>query len=226
MLVGQSLTKFKYPLLVNSYGRSGSTVLANSIVSSSVILDNDYIKRLALWSALHNAWDITSSNLKKGLLYKTHDLPPQRHSSYAELRNRSTRMLYTFGDPVEVIISLIRLYESRGDIWMSKHFSNLKAEAYFDFLDIINEDILGLENHFKSWLEQNKIPTAFIRYETMWSKQKEISDFLGIDLKLPAYRERNSKEQKDLNLRSNIKATYAKLIDLTDQAEDFFILGI
>jgi hypothetical protein len=50
---------------------------------------------------------------------------------------------------------------------------------YTNFENIIEEDQLELENHLNTWLDEDRIPIAFIKYEAMWEYQDEISEFLG-----------------------------------------------
>jgi hypothetical protein len=87
-------------------------------------------------------------------------------------------MLYTFADPVDVVLSLLRLYGERGEEWMKQYYDHLKV-PYTNFENIIEEDQLELENHLNTWLDEDRIPIAFIKYEAMWEHQDEISEFLG-----------------------------------------------
>ena len=113
--------RFDYSILVNSYGRSGSTVLTNSIVKSAINTKNEVIKDFAMRSVSKDTWELNYSDLKNGVVYKTHDYPP------VEALLNNACILYTFADLVDVGLSLLRLYDERGEEWMEKHYDHLKV---------------------------------------------------------------------------------------------------
>ena len=214
-LFGQSISAFNYPLLVNSYGRSGSTVLTNSIISSAISIDNDDLKKIAHRSLSQTAWDLENDDIKSGIVYKTHDYPPERKLP------ENTRVLYTFADPIDVVLSLINRFDEKGESWMKEHYSHLKVE--YSSFDLVNNDQLRLKDHLNAWLNEKKYPIAFIKYEHMWGYQKEISDFLGFNVKFPPFKNRASKDLKDVKMLKLLKKTYGSLIDEIMQLEEFQI---
>jgi hypothetical protein len=207
---------FNLPVIVNSYGRSGSTVLMRSIVKCANEAKNKKIQELAFKSISQTAWDLNGKQLRNGMVYKTHDYPPD------ETFNNEVKMLYTFADPVDVVLSLLRLYDERGEKWMKQHYDHLKAN-YGNFKNIIKEDQLRLESHLDSWLQESRFPIAFVKYEEMWEYQDEISEFLGFSVSLPPFRERKANKQNNLELISQLKQTYKPVRNKINDLNGFFI---
>lgn len=218
-LIGKGLSKFDYPIIVNSYGRSGSTVLTESIIDSSIEVNNPNLENLVFRSISQEAWDLNSANLKNGIVYKTHDYPP---SSYS---NENLKMLYTFADPVDVVLSLLRLFDEKGEEWIKLHYEHLGVSYTDTFNQIISEDQLNLEKHLNKWLNEKRIPIAFIRYESMWNHQDDISDFLGFKVMLPEFRNRKSSKENDLNVIEEIEKSYKQLRENISRLDDFFIIN-
>lgn len=215
-IIGRSYSKFDYPLIINSYGRSGSTVLTNSIINC--VTDNKYLNTEVIRRGISDvAWDLEKTKLKKGIIYKTHDYPPKI------INNKDIKMIYTYADPVDVVLSLLNRFEERGEAWMKEHFNHLKVD-YTNF-NIVNEDQLKLENHLDSWINETRIPIAFIRYEEMWNYQDEISNFLDLKIKLPSFKKRKAKEIDDKKLISKISDTYSSLIYKVEKFDNFKIIN-
>lgn len=215
-IIGPKVSNFNYPIIVNSYGRSGSTVLMKSITQSAVNVKNERVKELLSRSISLSAWSLETSKIKNGLVYKTHDYPPENY------RLNNIRMIYTFANPIDVVYSLMRLYELRGVEWMNEHHRHLNAPVSNDF-NITEVDQLHLEHHLESWLSEKRVPIAFVRYETMWDYEEKISDFLGFKIEFPPYKKRKAKYGKEMDIKNQIKYSYSKLIDKVDSLDDFFI---
>ena len=218
LLIGRFFSPIDKAIIINSYGRSGSTMLTESIVESSV-KKNKIMKHVLLKSIYQTAWDIDIAKIKPGFVYKTHDYPPKNHL------NTNVRVIYIFADPLDVILSLLRLYKEKGEAWMKEHYEHLKA-SYTDFNNIIYEDQLCLEKHFDVWIQEDRLPVAFVRYEELWNHQKEVSEFLGIPIQLPSYKERNSKKFIDPKIVEKLKITYSSLREKVFNQESFFINNV
>lgn len=214
-IVVQTFSRLNYPLLINSYGRSGSTVLTRSIVKGAITTQNALVRKAANRSISQAAWNLESASLKNGIVYKTHDYPPANNKI-----KKNTRMLYTFADPVDVVLSLLRIYNKRGEGWMRQHYQHLQI-SYNNFDGILDEDHLKLEKHLSSWLNEDRFPIAFIKYESMWDHQHDISEFLGFQVKLPPFRQRKAKDRKDQ--LPVIEDTYAHLQKKIKQMPSFFM---
>ncbi len=215
-LIGNAFSSIDCPVVVNSFGRSGSTVLVDSIVDGVVRVRNSRIRSIVKRSVSIPAWSLENTRLHRGIVYKTHDYPP---SCYLK---KGVRMIYTFSNPLDVVLSLLRLWEDLGDGWMESHYKHLGVEYTVAFSEIVNQDRLMLEKHLDAWLGERRIPIAFVRYETMWKNQKKISDFLGSKVELPMWRERKPKEVSR-DLVKSILNTYKPLQDKIDGLSDFFV---
>jgi len=217
-LIGNSFSIFDYPIVVNSYGRSGSTLLTKSIMKSGVYPKSTVFNKLASGSIVKNVWSLNGEYFKSGFVYKSHDYPTDLVSG------QDIRMLYVFANPVDVVLSLLRLYDKNGKGWMKTHAEHLKI-SYENFDNILESDIFQLEQHINAWLESEQFPIAFIRYESMWDNQDDISNFLGFKVKLPPYRKRRAAQVNDKVIIKNIERTYGSLRNKVNKLADFFVLN-
>lgn len=208
------LSKLSYPLLINSYGRSGSSVLTRSLLDAALKFDVFPLDKINRRLISKSAWNLESSSLRDGVIYKTHDYPPNN------FHGRNVKMIYTFANPVDVVLSLLRLSEKRGYEWINMHCNHLKVE-YDNFKQITYCDSLGLQRHLESWISVRNWEIMFIKYERMWTHQREISDFVGFNLELPPLRSRTTFED-DKKLRKTLEEVYAPLIKLTESLDDAF----
>lgn len=218
--IGTVLSPLDKAILVNSYGRSGSTMLTKSIISSLAKNKAGFLDQVLIRTIKLPAWQLDSTVLRNGFIYKTHDYPPQNRidiNCYA---------IYIFSDPVNVVLSLLRIFEeSENDEWMRLHFNHLKAEYQEDFYSIIDYDTLNFERHFDSWLAEKRFPVAFIRYENLWENQDNLGDFLDIPLQLPPYKERKAKKNPDIHIIKRLEKTYANLRTKVFNCKDFFVVN-
>lgn len=203
-LIVSALSELNYSVLINSYGRSGSTMLTQSVINDYPCNNNKYLGYFLRRAIPQTAWNLNSAAIQNGFIYKTHDYPPDQKF------DNKVRIIYIYSNPVDVVLSLIRLYDERGEEWMKEHFDHLKA-PYKSFENIIDQDLLCLERHFDHWLEEKRFPIAFVRYEALWNHQKDLSEFLGFPINLPLYRERTSKQENDKNIISKLEKTYSTL---------------
>lgn len=214
--LGKLLSPFKESIVINSYGRSGSTMLAESIATSAVPGQSNYFNRFRRKILYYTAWNLNSDCNTPNLIYKSHDYPPQVDTT-------SKKYIYIFSDPTEVVLSLLRVFEEKGEIWMRQHFENLKSKYVDNFLSIINHDTLNLERHFDCWLSEKRLRVAFVRYEKLWENEKKLSEFIGFSLKLPQYKERKARQQYDPQVITKIRSTYYSLNSKISKCEDFFV---
>lgn len=211
----KTLSPLKCALVINSYGRSGSTVLAHSIRDASMPA---LLKDSGLFSDksfLHPAWKLNDASLVKGLVYKSHDYPP------AEDFSADIRMVYIFADPVDVVFSLEKCKRVFGDLWIQKHFENLGVPSA-DFGRIYESDQLALEKHMDSWLAEKRFPIAYVRYEDLWNHEPELSEFLGVEIKLPPFKQRDAKELRDADKAAQLEQTYASLREKVRNVQSYF----
>lgn len=220
LFIGKLFSPLDKAILVNSYGRSGSTMLTKSIISSLAKRRSKLFNKILRRSFGSQAWNIDETAIRPGFVYKTHDYPPQNHIS------TDIRVVYIFADPIEVVLSLIRIFNNlASDEWMRMHFEHLKAEYVEDFYSIIDCDILNLEKHFDSWLAESSLPVAFVRYEKLWENQNNIGKFLNIPLELPPYRERAAYQSTDSAIIQRLERTYSRLRKKVYNCRDFFTIN-
>jgi hypothetical protein len=220
IFLGKIFSFYDKAILVNSYGRSGSTMLTQSIISS--LLKNKGInsQRLLTRIFFQQAWDLNETKIYNGFVYKTHDYPPKKNMS------KSVCIIYIFADPVDVVLSLLKIFkEAEDDAWMRLHFEHMKTNYTNNFYSIIDYDTLQLEKHFDSWLKKTKWPTAFVRYEKLWENYHKIGEFLNIPLGLPFYRERTARQFPDLETVKRVEKTYANFRRKVNKFEDFFAIN-
>ena len=218
--LGEKPISLDYAILVNSFGRSGSTLLTKSIASSLMGQRSGLIGKFKTRSMIRNAWNMNSATIKKGYVYKTHDYPPKNFFT------NHLRVIYLFADPLEVIFSLINIYEnSKNDKWMRTHFAHLNSKYFGDFYSILDKDILGLEQHFDSWLNEKRFPVAFVRYDCLWTHQINLSNFLKIPLVLPTYKERKARKNIDPKIKRRVEHTYTNLRSKIFNCKDFFTIN-
>lgn len=216
--IGSNITGLKYPLVINSYGRSGSTVLTKSIIDNLINSNSNLHINIISKAVSQSAWNLDKTKLSNGVVYKTHSYPPQ------SISNNNIKMLYTFADPVDVVLSILKQFETRGELWIKEHYNHLDV-PYHDISQIIHEDQLKLENHLNIWMEETRFPIAFVRYETMWHHQKEISNYLGFNIELPPFKKRKAKSSVNNEVKKIIEKTYSQLRSTVNELKDFFILN-
>lgn len=218
--LGKTFSPLDKAILVNSYGRSGSTMLSKSIIDS-ILNDKSYLfYKLMFRSMKQQAWDIDCTPIRPGFIYKTHDYPPQTSV------NSDCKVIYIFADPVNVVFSLLKIFqEISTDEWMREHFVHLKSEYVEDFYSIIDYDTLHLEAHFDSWICEDNLPVAFVRYENLWHNQNNLAEFLNIPLELPPYQSRRAHQVSEPQIVKRLEQTYSNLRNKIYNCKDFFTIN-
>lgn len=215
-IILKTFSKSKYSIIINSYGRSGSTVLTKGILKSIIkeipLKNSGFVKS----SFDRDAWDLNKIILKNGAVYKTHDYPP------SVLPKGKFKMLYTFANPINVVKSVQRLKSERGMDWIHSHLEHLKVEDS-DIKKIEEKDTLNLEKHLNAWLKETRFPIMFLNYENMWDHSDEISKFLGFDLRLPEFKKRKSNFKKEGQKYLRLEKVYGSLIHQISNLEDCFV---
>ena len=215
-IIAKFFSDINYPIVINSYGRSGSTVLTKSIIESLSKEKKLNVKNFISRSISDVAWSLREKELKNGMVYKTHDYPPEQKI------NCRAKFIYIYANPVDVVLSLLRLFDALGEEWMKEHYEHLNA-MYGDFEKIIYEDQLGLERHFDAWFGETRFQIALVKYEKLWYYQNELSKFLGLSIQLPKFKERKTKDYKDSNIAKTIKQSYQSLIEKVNKLDGLII---
>lgn len=178
-LIATVASRAQAPVVVNSFGRSGSTVLFEGVAASAARGG-----RVARKIVRGEAWRLDRDPVGRHRCYKSHDYPTP------SLR-RDARVLYVFGDPVDATHSVAQRVDSLGHEWLEEHCRHLRVEP-FSPETLFERDALRIKDHLQSWLEQDHVAAAFVRYEAMWDHLQEVSDFVGFEVILPPKRQRTS----------------------------------
>lgn len=207
------VSRIDQPLVVTSFGRSGSTVLFNALIQSAARGTGK--QRLAAQAIIRGtAWDL-HRRLARGRCYKTHDYPTDR------LLPPSAKVLYVFGDPIDATLSVLHFAEIGKLEWLDEHATHLRAHS-FDHTKLVIEDTLEIERHLRVWLEYKQCDVAMIRYETMWENVDWISEFVGYRVILPEKRDRNPKSAGTKKRRC-LEETFVSMKELTRSLPDIRI---
>ena len=101
------------------------------------------------------------------------------------------KAVYIYGCPVTSVLSILRKLNSGEEKWYQKHCFHL-AGSIIDPTDVFKGDAFQFELNYLSWLNQTRVPTAFVRYEYLWDRQDQLSTFLGYQIELPERKKRKT----------------------------------
>lgn len=195
-VISKKISKNENAIVVASCGRSGSTMLTESLALSSIEYGVGYIEKKMADAVTKWDWDLKTENLERGYIHKTHDYPPK------SIEIEGAKFIYVYADPYEVVYSTIRKSREEGQEWIREHAKHMKSEIC-SVEEIIKADALGLENNFDAWRNISSKNVMILNYENIWNRRGEISEFVGYDVEIPKKKERRSskcivseKEQK------------------------------
>ena len=191
------------PILVASMGRSGSTFLFSSIISSLARERFPFLPLFIGRTLCNGTMWYQGNKLFKGYVHKTHCLANQ-----FSVKN-PCKIIYTFSRPSDSVLSVITRKEKYGFRWISEHFHNLQAKGKYEELPF--SDILRISENLYGWINKKDVSLLIIRYEKIWEYQSEIEDFLSLKLNLPKFRERKKHSKEAENLKKTIRNTYYEL---------------
>ena len=190
------------PILCASIGRVGSTLSWDALIRS---------RARALLGAYHPTdwrrisamrWDLKGARLAPGRVYKTHDFP------HDLALDRPLRILFLFGRPSDVVLSVLRCRVTEGEAWITDHLRHMHAHEGLD--GILDRDVLRLEEQVDAWLALRGADVLSLKYDALWNRCDMLSDFVGFDVTLPARVERSS-VGLDPDLVARVSAAYAAL---------------
>ena len=143
-------------------------------------------------------------------IIKTHDFAPQRRLP------SHIKFVYLFGNPMQIVCSC----ESKGPDFINKHYPHMNANPT-DHPQVFSKDTMRLGDNVRSWFGASGIDILYLRYETLWDHNSEISDFLGFTVTLPPYRARKS-NWLDHPQSGALQDTYGELNQYLLSAPDSF----
>lgn len=184
MLLGRRLPV----LVVSSMGRAGSTMVYDalvegmtrkhfgSLVGSLVPARNSFVGR--------TAWDLSTTTLIGGTVYKTHDHP----DSVAP--ERPAKFVFTFCAASDSVVSVHLCSQRYGREWTESHLEHMGADGPFE--DIFERDVLRLAEQVEKWSSATHLDVLAIRYEALWNHVDILSEFVGFPVSLPPFRGRRA----------------------------------
>jgi hypothetical protein len=198
LLRNEMVTRLLYlgqaPIVIASPGRSGSTMLFESVVEGLVrhrfgVGINGSIGRFLAKRAsnfLSRLADVDSTSCP---VLKTHDLSDE----LSKIDN--VRAIFVYSDPLDSAKSAKNMLEREGVNWMDEHLFNLRSTGSAS--EILREDVLNYGEQMRSWLGEFRPNVLALPYEHLWDREDELSQFLGFEILLPTRRSRSEHECED-----------------------------
>jgi hypothetical protein len=194
------------PILVASYGRSGSTLLYKAAVEALATTRFKFSNSFTRKFVSETAWVIPSTKFDQGVVYKSHDVP---HETLVEA---NVKTLFVYGSPVDTVMSVFSCYERFGQHWINSHFSHLRGVGSIS--DLASNDILHLEDQLTRWVafSDHYEDVLCVKYDNLWDHQASICKFTGLPIILPPKRPRQTEEQNiDNKIYTTVRETYGHL---------------
>jgi len=174
--------RINHSILVASPGRSGSTVLYQSLAKAT--------SKPPSWTRA-TAWDLRRSWCLPGMVYKT-------HAAAVDLPKRM-RVIYVYREASKIVSSTSKMVRENGEAWASAHARHLlgqRAKSRSDWSaalldELPTSDILDIAGNLRSW--SNTKGVLLVKYDYMWELEEKIEDFLGTKVQLPEYRASDTK---------------------------------
>lgn len=189
-LISNMICFRKNTIIIAGLGRSGTTLLYNSIIQNHYYKKQDSLIKFK-----------EQNEFKKGYIYKTHDYPPIK-----DLPSH-VKIIFMHGNIYNIVISTHRKINE----WSKKHHSHLNSKNYESNNQIYYKDTLQLEKQFDYWKAAGFMNVA---YEQLYSQetQNRLSSYLGFKLKMIKQKKRKSYYSNHPFLDA-IKQTYRSLHD-------------
>jgi hypothetical protein len=203
-LVQSALPTQVPPLIVASMGRSGSTVVWDSLrhavaAHRGVGRFNKQMTRLVS----QQTWDLASAKFLPGVVYKTHGLAEELSSS------SGARVIFLFGSATDAALSVHSCETRYGHDWIIEHLRHLRASGGFD--ELANRDVLRFSEQLDGWIGKAGTPRMILRYDSLWDHEEALSDFTGVAVKLPVRKARTGPAAVDAATRARFTDTYGEL---------------
>jgi len=176
-------------IVIASTGRAGSTMLFDAVVSSYISrrFHQDANGRLGRFlcpfvSRFVDRLDTLAT--EPCVIAKTHDLP-------GAMNDHGVKCIFVYGDPLESALSVWKMVEKHGEDWFALHQFHLCASGPLD--QIFQADVLNYDQQMRQWLGTVRANVLCIDYEDLWKSEQLISQFLGVNVSLPARQSRVAK---------------------------------
>jgi hypothetical protein len=201
----------RVPIVSTSMGRVGSTLLYNSLVDgrlNSIFGTIDPTKRPLLATS---CWNLNELRWRPAAIYKSHDLPP------IAMAPKRVRIVFLYGTPSDVALSLVRAWRLKGREWMLDHFLHMHAIGTFD--ELLERDVLQLGIRLSTWPNYRGAETLCLRYEALWNKLEVLEEFVGFRVQLPPWKKREFSDI-DPAVVDKARSTYRALDEVASKLPD------
>lgn len=194
-------------VVIASMGRMGSTLVYQAACEAMA-------RRSVLGATLgrrvvsDTAWELTSTRLRPGVVYKTHDLPP-RNTHGAHMK-----AVFLFGPASDSALSVIACEQRYGAGWVREHFEHMHATG--TTADLQRSDVLGFRTQIESWATPLPYPVMLLHYDAIWEYQSVLARFLGVPIVLPP-RRRRSPPMIDDDTERQVRAVFQELDSWIDR---------
>jgi|TARA_B100000315_G_scaffold161196_1_gene149611 hypothetical protein len=230
-----SCAPFRKTIIVAGLGRCGTTLLFESLSYHlriqpgrlHIVRLDDHIDEGLYYTpdTIDRGFDSLEyerlrGQFKRGHVYKSHDFPP-------EYLPRHVKVIYLFGNPVEIVLSAKSLdndqlhgVDSRFTI-LDLHIRNLRGD-FAEKGSLFEKDVLRLKDNFDLWMKNHSFPVMAVRYEALWDRLEDIRKFTGCrKLILPPYSPRKDRtisyDEKTLKSLTTVYQTLSRKIkDMSD----------
>ncbi len=173
-------------IVVASFGRAGSTLIYDAVVNAMAKAKPALPYSLAQKLVQSDAFDPPMPVFRKGVVYKTHAYPDLLEGQ------ANVRAIFLFGSAVETALSVHAQKTLRGEGWVKRHFDHLRRP--YDYENLLKSDVLGLRDQCIAWMGAETHPVLCLRYEGLWENTDRISEFCGLNIRLPVKRRRTRKD--------------------------------
>ncbi len=182
----QRLPTGRDTIVVASFGRAGSTLVYKALnegMARARFGTDAYVARKVVRDY---AFDLTTCPMRPGVVYKSHDYPENLAQS------DGVRAVFLFGSTVDAALSAYTQKDQLGEAWIRQHFQHLRRPYRYD--ELLVEDVLGFRDQCLSWMGFEGCPVLCMRYEGLWDNANLLSEFTGLDIRMPKRRARSEKD--------------------------------
>lgn len=202
-MLQRSLPSRYAPIVVASMGRSGSTLVYKAISEGLASARCGIATYLGKQIFSDTAWDISSTPLHHGVVYKTHALASELPD------DTNVKVVFVFGSASDAVISVFACDLRFGPDWTSEHLKNLRASG--TLMDSLNYDALRLEEQIDGWLNQRKAQMIALHMDELWNDASKLSEFLGFPVRFPPRKAREGRNFVNPNIQNKIEQLYSDL---------------
>lgn len=187
--------QIKKPIVIASTGRSGSTMLYESVVNSYI--KSRYGKLCAnkvLYKYLKKAAGGYADRVKD--LIKIKQPIIKTHSLFREEYIDSAKYIFVFGDPFESAKSVENIVTNKDKVWFEEHVYHLESSGYIE--DIYKSDVLNYNEQIESWASKKRSSILVLSYDDIWKNMDDVSKHIGFSVEIPKKKTRKKKKNVEI----------------------------